>query len=487
MVNPNFKPRHASACLLAALLCGGCVDSADSGRRVQLIAPEQAGLVSPATQAANWPAADWWRAFGDPQLNLLIEQAGESSPSIDIAQARVLAARQSVVNAHADTEPTVALNAEVDRQRYSENYIYPPPLGGGTFTDARATLDFSYEFDFWGRQRAALASAKISVAAERAELESAKLVLSIAVAQTYVALQRSYAELDLARASATQRAALAQLYSLRANRGLASRASVEPQNSAAANAQQANLAEQQNIDVLKHQLAALTGRGPDAYAQMTAPSLSATATVKPGALPADLLGRRPDIVAQRLRIEAANRDIVAAKADFYPNIDLAAFAGFQSLGIDDLMKGSSRAYGVGPALHLPIFNRDSLRANLGSRYADYDYAVAQYNQTVLDAVRDVADQKVGLESLVEQRAQAQSSASALERAYKISQLREQRGVANHLEVLEAQGALIAEQRVQAQLRERELQAALALIKALGGGYNLPPAAQQTSTGENNGR
>jgi NodT family efflux transporter outer membrane factor (OMF) lipoprotein len=206
----------------------------------------------------------------------------------------------------------------------------------------------------------------------------------------------------------------------------------------------------------------------------------------PTALPADLLGRRADIVAQRLRIEVANADITVANAEFYPNVDLTAFFGFQSLGTSDLLKSGSRTYGAGPALHLPIFNRSSLRANLGAREADYDLAVAEYNQTVLDAVRDAADQGTALRSLAQQRAAADNSLAALQRAHDLSQLRYQRGLVNRLEVLDSEAALLTQQRALAALRERELQASLGLIKALGGGYAAPATAQNI-TGEQNGR
>ena len=481
MANLSSSLRRAPACLLAAALCAGCVGGGDPADRLPLLTPERVGLRAETT-AADWPAAEWWRAFGDPQLNRLIERACADGPSIQIAEARVRLARQAEIFARTDTQPTVELNANANRQRYSEHYLYPPPLGGGTFTDGRVALDFAYEFDFWGRQRAALSAATRQVEVQRAEVESAKLVLAVAVAQTYVALQRSYAELAVAHNTARQRAAVARLYEIRASKGLSSRAVVEPQTAAAANAEQIATAEQQNIDVLKHQLAALTGQGPDALAELTEPKVDGPVMV-PTALPVDLLARRPDIVAQRLRVEVAGQDILSAKAEFYPNIDLTAFFGFQALGMDNLLKGSSRTYGVGPALHLPIFNRSTLRANLGARYADYDLAVAQYNQTVLDAARDVADQGGALHALARQRAAADTGSAALQRAYDISQLRRRRGLANQLEVLDAEAALLAQQRTQAELRECELQAALSLIKALGGGYSTAAAAAPNASGE----
>jgi len=476
-MTPFHRKRLTLACLLAASLCAGCAGMGDNKAQAKLIEPQQAGLNNP-TPSPDWPAADWWRLFGDAQLDKLIETADAGNPSIGIAEARVRQAQQAAAFVGADTDPNLALNGNLNRQRYSENYIYPAPLGGGHVTDARLALDFSYEFDFWGRQRAAIDAARERVDVELAERESARLVLAVAVTQTYLALQRSMEELELAQATVQQRSALHAISEKRVARGLASRVEADPQVAELAAARQNVAAAQQNIDVLKHQLAALTGQGPDALAGMAPPRARVASLRVPAALPADLLGRRADVVAQRLRVEAASKDISAAKADFYPNIDLSAFFGFQSLGTDDLLKASSRTYGIGPALHLPIFNRNTLRAQLGSRYADYDLAVEQYNQTVLDAARAVADQGATLKALEQQRKDADIALAARQNTYDLAHMRRQRGLASELEVLNAETALLAEKQTQVALREREQQAALGLIKALGGGYADP--AQSTA-------
>jgi NodT family efflux transporter outer membrane factor (OMF) lipoprotein len=470
--------------VFATVLCAGCVGTGDAPPPATPIAPARLGLTA-AGDAIAWPQQHWWRVFGDPQLDRLIDAANAGSPSLQIATARVRLAQQAASQLGAVTDPEVDLNGNLNRQRYSENYIYQPPLSGGIYTDARVALDFSYEFDFWGGQRAALAAANKQVEAEQAERASAQLILAVAVARSYFSLQYSYAELALDRASVEQRAALAELYELRAARGLSSRREVEPHTAALATARQNLAIGERDIAVLKHQLAALTGQGPEALADLAAPHASATdlPAALPAALPVDLLGRRPDIIALRLRAAAAGGDIAAAKAEFYPNIDLTAFFGFQSLGTDDLLRGGSRTYGVGPALHLPLFNRRALRANLGARYADYDLAVAQYNQAVLDAAREVADQGAALRALERQRQAVDTSLAALQRAYDSSRLRRSRGLTNQLEVLEAQTALLAQQRVQAQLRASELQTQLALIKALGGGYGATAAAARNAQGE----
>ncbi|HEY3699596.1 MAG TPA: efflux transporter outer membrane subunit [Spongiibacteraceae bacterium] len=453
----------------------GCAANDKDRAAAKAISAEQLGLTADTEQ--QWPAQDWWRAFNDEQLNQLIELARADNPSIKIAQARIQLARQYAVATRAINQPDIALNAEVTRQRYSENDIYPPPLGGSISNSARGTLDFSYEFDFWGRQRATLDAALRQIDVERADSAEAQLVLSIAVAQNYFSLQRNFADLTLTEQLQNQRATIVHLLQLRVERGLASKAELDSPTAALANATQQVAAAQQRIDLDRHQLAALCARGADTL-QPIAPVQSDEISLPPPiALPADLLARRPDIAAQRLRVEVASKDIVAAKADFYPNIDLSAFFGVQSIGTSDLFASGSRIWGVGPALHLPVFNRASLRAQLGSRYADYDLAVEQYNQSVLDAVRETADAGAITQSLNAQRNAADAALAALQRARSAAETRYRQGLSNRLDLLNADIALLDQQRALLALRDNQLQARLALIKALGGGYNTTSQAR----------
>lgn len=485
IARPLFRPvatsrlRALPLLLAAALGLGGCVNSNDKTHAVALDARD-AGLVSDIQ--VRWPDAQWWRHYADPQLDELIARALADSPSMTVASARVRQAQQAAIAARAIRDPSIELNAQVNRQRYSENYIYPAPLGGTFVTDSRLALDFSYEFDFWGRQSAAIESARQQLAAEEAERAAAELVLSTAVAQSYFSLQYSAEESALAAQLVQQREAALKLQQLRAERGLISRNELETPTAQLADAQRALAASRQRDELYRHELATLTGQGPAALAQLAvrpAPAGDALMTPPPQ-LPADLLARRADIVAQRLRIEAAGQDIESARADFYPNIDLTAFAGLQSLGTRDLMRSDSKMYGVGPALHLPIFNRNTLRAQYGARLADYDLAVAQYNDGVLRAARETADASSNLRALDRQRAAADTSLQALQRARDIAQLRQRQGLGNQLDVLNAEIALLAQQRVVAALRDDQRQAALALVKALGGGYGAAPDAAQSA-------
>jgi NodT family efflux transporter outer membrane factor (OMF) lipoprotein len=187
-------------------------------------------------------------------------------------------------------------------------------------------------------------------------------------------------------------------------------------------------------------------------------------------VPADLLGHRPDIVAQRLRVEAASKEIASQKAAFYPNVNLMAFVGLQSLGGANLLSAASRTLGVAPAVTLPIFDAGRLRAELAGKDADYDIAVEQYNQALANAMRDVVDQLVSFKSLDEQRAQERIAAATTREAYDLALLRYREGLGNYLQVLSAEQPMLAQQSLDADLRARALELSIDLVRALGGGF-----------------
>lgn len=184
----------------------------------------------------------------------------------------------------------------------------------------------------------------------------------------------------------------------------------------------------------------------------------------------ELIGRRPEIVAQRWRIEAASREIVATKARFYPNVDLSAFIGLSSIGLDRLLNASSGIAGIGPAISLPIFDSGRLRSDLARADAEHDIAVEQYNIAVIEAVQDVVGQLTTWHANQVALAQEHKAVAGLERAYRLALLRYGEGLSNYLTVLSAQGELIAERRKEAEARSRQTDASMALAHALGGGF-----------------
>jgi NodT family efflux transporter outer membrane factor (OMF) lipoprotein len=226
----------------------------------------------------------------------------------------------------------------------------------------------------------------------------------------------------------------------------------------------------EQITLTRHTLAALTAQPPNSLDALVVPLSTVQVVPLPAAVPADLLGRRADITAARWRIEAATSDVKNAKAQFYPNINLTAFVGLTSIGLNQLLKSDSEAYGVGPALRLPIFDAGRLRANLSGKTADLDAAVESYNGAVLDAVHDVADQISSWRSIERQQVQQTRAQDAAESAYDLSTQRYKAGLGTYLTVLTAEASVLTQRRQAADLKARALDVQIALIRALGGGY-----------------
>jgi NodT family efflux transporter outer membrane factor (OMF) lipoprotein len=418
-----------------------------------------------------WPEDDWWRAYGDAQLDTLMGEALAGSPSLQVAQARLKSAQAEATRASGPRLPATIVNAEMTRQRYSGNGLYPPPYAGNYYTDARLALDFSYDLDFWGRNREVLEAARANVRAAEADRAAARLALTVAVARAYFNLNLQFALLDVAQGSLEQQNAILALTQQRAARGLENIARVRQSEANVALTRTSVEYVQAGIKQVRSELGALVGAGPDRGLDLQRPRITVPEkTELPSALPADLLGRRPDVVAQRWRVESATRGVAAAQAAFYPNVNLAAFAGFQTIGLSKLFNGESAIVGAGPALSLPVFNRRELRGALESQQAQYDLSVAQYNQTLIDAVNEVANVVTNWDSLVRESEDARTAELAAQNAYAITKERYRAGLDDYLTVLSSENEVFFTQAIRAQLLARELNLTADLVRALGGGY-----------------
>ena len=453
------------------LTLAGCASSAGIAPTARVQAP--AGIPADAAispDIAPALAADWWRAFGDGVLNDLIARALADNPGLKVAQARLARADAAAAGAQAHAGPQVNGALDVTRQRFSATSIYPPPLGGSVRTLGSAQLAASWEIDFFGRHRAAIEAAVGSQRAARADADAARVLLASNVARSYVQLARLVAQRDVAQRSLKQRDDVLAHIRQRVQGGLDTTVEQRQGEGALPESRQQIEALDEQIALARHALAALTVQAPDALDTLSPPLASVQALPLPAAVPADLLGRRADIAAARWRIEAATSDTASAKAQFYPNINLTAFAGLASIGLANLVKSGSEQYGVGPALRLPIFDSGRLRANLRGKTADVDAAIASYNTAVIDAVHDVADQISSLRGVARQQAEQGQAASAAESAYDLATQRYRAGLGTYVTVLNAETAVLTQRRLAADLKGRALESQIALIRALGGGY-----------------
>jgi NodT family efflux transporter outer membrane factor (OMF) lipoprotein len=458
---------------LSSVLVAGCVGG--GWTREHTLAPadlaSNSTLASAHFETGEWPSDAWWHAYGDPQLDELIKQALANSPSLEIAQARLSAAQAQITTARGARLPQTAIDAEVERQRYPVDGLYPPPYAGNSYNDGRLALDLSYEIDFWGRERQRLLAAKADARAAQADRAAARLALAVAVTKAYVELDLWHNLLDVARSNLEQQTGIRDLTQQRVSAGLENTARVKQSESLLALTRAEVDDAQRSIDVARNALAALAGTGPDRGLTLSRPHLTAPQQLTvPASLPADLLGRRPDIVAARWRVEAASHGIAAAEASFYPNVSLTAFAGLQSIGLDNLIAGPNRIFQAGPALSLPVFNRDALRGALKAQQAQYDQAVGEYNQTLIDSVHQVADVIAGWRALEKESVEQQTAYEAAQRSYELTRQRYGAGLDNYLTVLSSQNQVLLTQALQAALTARRLSYSIDLIRALGGGY-----------------
>lgn len=476
---PRSSPVRAAlqAAALAALLAlTGCADMSGIAPQARLRGAGTLGL--PADARFEAPQ-DWWRGFGDAQLNALIGQALDGNPALAQAQARINRAQAFAEGARAAQGPQLNGDLDYTRQRYSANGLYPPGVAGGTIGEETARLTGSWELDFFGKHRAALQAALGQAQAAQADAQAARLLLASRVAQAYFQLARLQAQLAVAERTLAQRAELLRLVHGRVNAGLDTRLELRQSEGALPEARQQIEALREQQALTRNALGALVAQ-PDAAQTLDLQALEAINPIAtPAQLPADLLGRRPDVAAARWRVEAATQDMTVARAQFYPNVSLMAFVGLSSISLDRFAQAGSREWGLGPALRLPLFDSGRLRANLRGRAADLDAAVESYNAALLDAVHDAADQLASGAAIARQMDEQRQAGAAAEDAYAIARRRYEAGLANYLQVLSAETQVLAQRRQAVDLAARRLDNQVAVMRALGGGYAAPEPATVT--------
>ncbi|MDB5432860.1 MAG: efflux system, outer rane lipoprotein NodT family [Caulobacter sp.] len=422
---------------------------------------------------ADWPADEWWKGYGDAQLNTLMAEALAGSPTIAIAEARLRAADAVADQARGAALPNVTADGSVREQKQSYNDGIPPAFVPQGYNPAgRLALNFSWELDFWGRNRAAIAAATSEAQAVAAEGAEARLMLSTNVAAAYAELSRLYAQRDVAERTLTAQQETAGLVRRRVEAGLDTRGEQAAADAGPLSAKVALSSIDEQIALTRNSLAALMGQGPDRGLAIQRPQ---STTLKPFGLPAnlaaDLIGRRPDIVAARWRAQASASRVKGARAAFYPNINLAALVGVEALPIGKLFSSGSDIGQFGPAFSLPIFEGGQLRAGLKGAEARRDESVAVYDSQVIQALREVADVVASERALAPRLADARAALAADEEAYRIARLRYEGKLANYQSVLLAEQVVLAQRRVNADLESRGLALDIALIRALGGGFH----------------
>lgn len=460
--------------ILVALLLGGCA------------IPKSPPVVTPTTSAdmglvANGlpgPTIDasWWRAFGDPQLDRIVADATAGSPTLAAALARVRQADAVLASRGAELGPNVTLDASGQVSRLSGRYTIPPPYGGSTRFLGSVLTNLNWTLDLFGRQQAAIEGARASRNAAALDVTAARLALAGAVAQAYVDMARAERTAEVAQSSIKTRERSLQLTQVRKRNQLASKIDTTAAETLLAQARATLVAAQGQRALAANALAALAGRGPDYAAAIRPTALRYDGLTLPAAIPADLIARRADIAAGQERIAAAAAGRQVARRAFYPNVNLAALAGFQAVGVGNLFSMDAGTVGVGPAIHLPIFDNGRLKADLKGATAALDLATADYNEQVVTAVREAADAVALDANLSARRTEQDAVVKGFSETGRLNDVRVRSGLSSRLDLIDNDVRLLDAQLAAANLAADAARNRIALVLALGGGY-LPEEPQ----------
>ncbi|MBC8752301.1 MULTISPECIES: MdtP family multidrug efflux transporter outer membrane subunit [Paraburkholderia] len=480
--------RRCALCIAWSLCLGlpGCALIHKNGTPYAEISPGQINLADDIHLAREgWPAARWWDRYGDAQLDALIEQALADAPTMLIARTRVAQAKSDVELVRAGSSLQVVAQASLNREHVSANgflraYSMNIPAIGATgpwYTEGTVGLGASLNVDIWGKQRAQVAAALGVSNAQLAETSAVELEISTDVAQLYYGIQTTYQLIDLLNESHEVAVFSVETHNARAVRGLEPQTQFEEARAQQLAIERQIVSAQDQIRQFRESLRALVGAGPNGLPPIEPVALPRPQAALPATLSYELLARRPDLQAMRWYVEASFDRIDAAKAAFYPSFDIKAFFGFNALHLADLFTHASRQIELIPGLSLPIFDGGQLNANLSGAREGSNLLIEQYNQAVLNAVRDVAQTGSSLQALDAETGLQQQRIESVAFARDSVEAHYQRGLTSRLAALQARQPVIAEQMTLLTLNAQMLGQEIALTKALGGGYRADPPVE----------
>lgn len=470
------------------LLMGGCAWIPSGDPPAEFLEPPEMKetLAEVTSRLGHWPEDRWWEQFGSPELNQLEDTALKDNPGLKVASARLREAQSLVRVEGARLLPFLDADASLTYERISQHGVFAAlnreVAGARILLGIINPLSFRYEFDFWGKNRAMLEAALGQAAAHEAERADVRLRLTTGIARAYFRGLALRQQLDLVRAMVGIRRDLRQLAETRFRLGLDNDLAVKQAVAEleAANKREAGVRDQ--FDVQRHLLARLGGKGPDAVKDLLISLVTIPHQIPvPDHLAIGLLVHRPDLAAALYRAEAAARAVKVAKTQFFPTIDLTGFVGFNALTLSKgannlgnlLFSGQSFAYGLAPGLRLPWFEGGRLRGELAAQRAEYDAAVELYNETLLDAMREVADSLSAWQATREMLEAHRRLLASLGDDWRLAKVRLTSGLDDDREPLKHQHPVLEQEYALKALESDQLVAAVDLIEALGGGYHNP--------------
>ncbi|HGN9370699.1 TPA: multidrug resistance outer membrane protein MdtQ [Citrobacter pasteurii] len=468
----------ATACLPLLIWVVGCAPMHDNRQSLSQQTPAMnVDSALPAALKNGWPDSQWWKAYHDPQLNALIDSTLKNSPDMQVAEQRIQLAEAQAKAVKAQDGPEVDFSADVERQRMSAEGLMGPfaitdPAAGTTgpwYTNGTFGLTAGWNLDLWGKNRAEVAARIGEVKAREAEREQTRQLLASGVSRLYWEWQTQAAlKTVLTQIKNEQQNVITVDRQLYQNGITSSVEGVETDIDSSKTEQQLNDVSGK-MKVIEARLSALTN-SQSSVMKLKATTLPAVENQLPSQLGYSLLARRPDLQAAHWYIESSLSSIDAAKAAFYPDVNLMAFLQQDALHLSDLFRHSAQQMGVTAGLTLPIFDSGRLNANLDITKAQSNLTVANYNKAVVDAVNDVARAASQVETLAQKNQHQQQIEHDAQRVVGLAQARYSAGIIAGSRVSEAKVPALREQLNGLVLQGQWLDASIQLTSALGGGY-----------------
>ena len=468
--------RRSTLAFLVVPALAGCAVGPDYKRpEVQVAsAYKEAGEWKPAQPQDDLDRGKWWGIFGDPQLDALLKQVEISNQNVLVAEAQFRRAQAVVTASRAAYFPTLDADASIVRSR-SPTGVIGGTTAGRILTNRSASLSTGWEADLWGRLRRTVESGEASAQASAADLAAARLSAQAELASDYFQLRILDAQKQLLDDTVTAFQKSLDLTKNRYDAGVAAKVDLVQ-----AEAQlKSTLAQAIDTGVqraqLEHAIAILIGKAPAEFSIAPVPLAVAMPRVPMG-LPSELLERRPDVAAAERRVAAANAQIGVAKAAYFPSLTLSASYGSRSADASQWFTVPSRFWSIGPALAQSIFDAGLRRAQTDQAIAGYDATVAEYRQAVLAGFQEVEDNLAALRILGEEAEVQEGAVRAARESVLLTTNQYKAGIVSYINVVTVQTTQLGNERTAMGILGRRLVAAVTLVKALGGGWNVAEIA-----------
>lgn len=416
---------------------------------------------------------DWWRVYGDEQLNTLIEEALAKAPSIQSLEAKFAQANTIIQSVESRNLPHLSANASVIRERFSENHIFPPPLGGGTYTQYQPSLTLEYDFDFWNERSSHILAAKNTALAQRATIEASKIALSSALCETYLAWHYEEEKLNVLNALKSTAREELKIVERQYKLGLIDGTALNDKKSAQMQIDQRMEELKRSIEGKKEAICVLGGFLPSYAETLKTPNIKNGFNLPlPKEVMLNLVAHRADVAIAKYTALSKSYTIEQTKAQFYPNISLSGLIGFTSFNWSKLMDHSSFSPATGIAASLPLLDWGMRKANLQNSVSDYNASVYEYNQAVIKAANEVVVLLKQTKLIQSQLQLHDREMDAKKGNETITRKKLSQGLSDKLPYLSAKKIVYEGEMDTLSLNETKALIQIGLIKALGGGYTL---------------